>query len=363
MGKYKVVVYAIAKNEEKYADAWAKNMSEADEVYVLLDPTTSDKTKEILEANGVIVKEKLISPWKFDKARNESLKLVPKDADICVCTDLDELFDSGWRQILEDNWKEDTNQAIYKHYYNANKPNELPNIFDDTKIHDRNSFKWKWSIHEHLVTKKPQYVNYVRMDNIMLRHYPDETKVRGYRNLLEQAVKTNRKEARYLGLLAEEYFKEKKFEDVEKTCRYLLKLKNLTFENICIAYKYLIRLKYEQKMYEDVKKISYEALSKCDFCRFFYGELGRVCILNFKEYEIGIAMLKKCIEIKEDVIISRESEWKDINFINNLISIGYFYLKDYDNAIKYVEMAINGNPNDHNYKNNLEIYKNAKQNN
>ena len=101
MSKYKVVVYAIANNEAKFAEQWAKNMSEADEIYVLLDPTCSDNTKEILEANGVKVKEKLIRPWRFDRARNESLKLVPKDADICVCTDLDELFDPGWRQILE----------------------------------------------------------------------------------------------------------------------------------------------------------------------------------------------------------------------------------------------------------------------
>jgi len=362
MGKYKVVVYAIAKNEEKYADAWAKNMSEADAVYVLLDPTTSDRTKEILESNGVIVKEKLISPWKFDKARNESLKLVPKDTDICVCTDLDELFDPGWRQILEDNWKEDTNQAIYKHYYNANRPNELPNIFDDTKIHDRNSFKWKWSIHEHLVTKKPQYVNYVHMD-IMLRHYPDDTKVRGYRNLLEQAVKTSKKDARYVALLAEEYYIAKMYDDVEKTCRYLLKLKNLSAWHICMAYKYLIVSKNEQLMYADVKKLSYEALSNCDYCRFFYGELGRVCILNYDEHEIGISMLKKCMEIKEDIIIGRECEWKDIAYIKNLISMGYYYLRDYDNAIKYVEMAINENPNDQIYKNNLELYKKAKENN
>jgi hypothetical protein len=36
MGKYKIVVYAIAKNEAKFAEKWAKNMSEADEIVVLL---------------------------------------------------------------------------------------------------------------------------------------------------------------------------------------------------------------------------------------------------------------------------------------------------------------------------------------
>lgn len=26
------------------------------------------------------------------------------DTDICVCTDLDEVFDIGWRKVLEDKW-------------------------------------------------------------------------------------------------------------------------------------------------------------------------------------------------------------------------------------------------------------------
>ena len=92
MGKYKVCVYAIAKNEEKFVNKWVDSMSEADEIYVLLDPTSTDNTKQLLLNRGVKVAEKLIRPWRFDKARNESLKLVPKNADICVCTDLDEVF-------------------------------------------------------------------------------------------------------------------------------------------------------------------------------------------------------------------------------------------------------------------------------
>ena len=42
-----------------------------------------------------------IAPWRFDTARNRSLALVPEDADICVCTDLDEVFHPGWRAALE----------------------------------------------------------------------------------------------------------------------------------------------------------------------------------------------------------------------------------------------------------------------
>ena len=88
MNKYKVCVYAISKNEEKFVSRWVESMKEADEIYVL-DTGSTDDTVNKLKKLGVKVKKKLIKPWRFDKARNESLKLVPKDTDICVCTDLD----------------------------------------------------------------------------------------------------------------------------------------------------------------------------------------------------------------------------------------------------------------------------------
>ena len=57
-----------------------------------------EKLKEL----GVNVFSEEIFPWRFDVARNVSLKLVPNDTDICVCTDLDEVFVNGWRKKLEE---------------------------------------------------------------------------------------------------------------------------------------------------------------------------------------------------------------------------------------------------------------------
>ena len=76
------------------------SMSEADDICVL-DTGSTDDTAEKLRARGAHVEQKLISPWRFDIARNESLKLIPKDADICCCIDLDEQFRSGWCEKLE----------------------------------------------------------------------------------------------------------------------------------------------------------------------------------------------------------------------------------------------------------------------
>lgn len=96
MGKYRVCVYAICKNEEQFVDRWMDSMSEADDV-VVLDTGSTDGTVERLRARGARVTTEVIVPWRFDAARNRSMRLIPEEADLCVCTDLDEVFHPGWQ--------------------------------------------------------------------------------------------------------------------------------------------------------------------------------------------------------------------------------------------------------------------------
>ena len=91
MNKYKISVYAISKNEEKFVKRWVDSMKEADDIYVL-DTGSTDNTVKLLKELGVNVKQEIINPWRFDVARNKSLEMVPKNTDICVCTDLDEVL-------------------------------------------------------------------------------------------------------------------------------------------------------------------------------------------------------------------------------------------------------------------------------
>ena len=82
----KICVYAICKDESKFAERWMRSMSEADEIFVL-DTGSQDNTVQLLREAGAKVWEEKIVPWRFDVARNRSLELVPEDTDICVCTD------------------------------------------------------------------------------------------------------------------------------------------------------------------------------------------------------------------------------------------------------------------------------------
>ena len=92
----KVCVYAIAKNESKFVKRWVNSMREADEITVL-DTGSDDDTVRLLKECGVRVESAVLHPFRFDVARNLSMDMVAEDADICVCTDLDEVFVPGWR--------------------------------------------------------------------------------------------------------------------------------------------------------------------------------------------------------------------------------------------------------------------------
>ena len=60
MNKYKVCVYAICKNEEKFVERWVNSVKEADEIYVL-DTGSMDNTVEELKKEELLFhKKKLI---------------------------------------------------------------------------------------------------------------------------------------------------------------------------------------------------------------------------------------------------------------------------------------------------------------
>ena len=172
----KVVVYAISKNEEKFVKRWFNSMNEADEIYVL-DTGSTDKTVELLMQLGVHVVEKKINPWRFDTARNESLSLVPKDTDICVCTDLDEVFDTGWRKELENIWSKNINIIGYNYNWSFNELNKPLVNFYIEKIHSRNDYIWTHPVHE-VLTFIGINENKIRTNKITLNHYPDNNKSR-----------------------------------------------------------------------------------------------------------------------------------------------------------------------------------------
>ena len=229
MGKYKVCVYAICKNEEQFVDRWVDSMSEADSIYVL-DTGSTDNTVNKLKATGVNVLVKEFNPWRFDKARNASLDMVPEDCDICVCTDLDEVLNKGWRVELESVWQEDTTRVRYIYNWSLDEDNMPIVSFYYEKFHSRKGFKWIYPVHE--ILKYSGDEKFVITDKIILNHYPDASKSRGsYLGLLELSVKEYPESDRNRHYLGREYMFYGKWNEAIDTLISHLKMENASWKD------------------------------------------------------------------------------------------------------------------------------------
>lgn len=202
----KTVIYTIAKNEEKFVERFMANLKgEADEVHVT-DTGSTDKTVQALQDLGAIVHHTAVDPWRFDVPRNTSLSFVPLDTDICVCIDLDEVFDPGWRAGVEAAWVPGTTRLRYKYAWSHNPDGTPALTFWYDKIHARNDYRWVKPVHEILHRAVEPEVQAYADDRVLLHHWPDNTKSRGsYLGLLELATREEPDDDRSCHYLGREY--------------------------------------------------------------------------------------------------------------------------------------------------------------
>ena len=239
----KVVVYAICKDEEQFADRWMDSMGEADEV-VVLDTGSSDGTVERLRARGARVEREIISPWRFDAARNRSLELVPEDADICVCTDLDEVFHPGWRRALESAWGTGTGQAAYRYTWSFAPDGSEGVVFWSEKAHARRGYRWVHPVHEVLRwTGEGRPGPTVAAEGVQLDHHPDPAKSRGqYLPLLELSVAEEPEDDRNTHYLGREYLYRGRWADCIRTLEHHLEMPTAVWrDERCASMRYIAR--------------------------------------------------------------------------------------------------------------------------
>ena len=160
-----------------------------------------------------------VVPWRFDTARNCSLDLVPETADICVCTDLDEVFHPGWRQALEAAWTLGAGQARYRYTWSFRPDGGEGVVFWQEKIHARQGYRWVHPVHEVLRWTGPGAPGpVVTAYGVQLDHHPDPSKSRAqYLPLLEQAVAEDPEDDRNVHYLGREYLFRGRWDDCIRT--------------------------------------------------------------------------------------------------------------------------------------------------
>lgn len=352
--KYKVVVYAISKNESKFVDRWYESMKEADEIYVL-DTGSTDDTVERLKSHGIKVNEEVIIPWRFDVARNKSLDFVPLDTDICVCTDLDEVLSPGWRQELEKSWG-NSNRLRYLYNWALDDFGNPKVSFLYEKIHDRIHYKWIYPVHEVLecsIDNEDVAVN----TNIILNHYPDRTKSRSsYLPLLELSNQEYPDNDRNLHYLGREYMY---YHEWNKCIDTLLKHINLPTSTWnaekSASMRFIARSYLALKRPEEAKYWYKRAIDTSPNTREAYVELALLNYQNGEHFETITNCLKAKTILKNDLVYINEPFCWD-HTIDDLLSISYYNLGIKDLAIYHINKALEYGVDTERLQKNKEIF-------
>lgn len=273
--KYKVCVYAICKNEEKFVDRWMDHVKEAD-LIVVTDTGSTDNTIDRLRERGAYVYSYNTKPFRFDTSRNYCLSLVPQNIDICVSADLDDVIETGWREKLEASWQPDTTRGLYLYNWSFYSDGTPAVQYIHQRIHARHNFKWIYPTHEVLKYTGNVEEKQVFIKGLVYNHYPDTTKDRSLNlPLLELAIKENPKDARNLHYLGREYLFDGQWKKCIETLKEYLDPKISTWDEERSASMRFIGRAYGElgNRYEQ-KRWLYRALGEAPFLREPYIELA-----------------------------------------------------------------------------------------
>ncbi len=356
----KICVYAICKNEEKFVDRWVDSMQEADEIYVL-DTGSTDDTVQKLKNRNVHVKGATIEPWRFDVARNASLDFVCEDADICVCTDLDEVFEPGWRKKLEDAWTTNTTRARYNYNWSFDENGNPAVNFYIEKIHTRKNYQWTHPVHEVLTYIGPDQEHFITIDNLTVNHYPDNTKSRSsYLPLLELSVQENPEDDRNMHYLGREYMYYQRWNECIDTLIRHLHLKSATWKDErCASMRFIARSYQALNRFDEAKMWLEKAIVEAPYLREPYVEMAMLAY-RLEDFDNVIYYGKQALQIQTHTknYINEPFSWDST--IYDIMSIAYFQKQDFKNAIKYVNFAIDLSPNNERLLENKKIIESIK---
>lgn len=359
VSNYRVAVYAISKNEEKFVDRWMESMSEADEI-VVLDTGSTDGTVERLRARGARVFQQEFHPWRFDVARNRALELVSEDVDICCSIDLDEVFEPGWRQALEKAWAKGADQLQYRYTWNFDEQgNELTVFFAD-KIHARHGFTWRYPVHEVILPDSGES-RIVQTEELRLYHHADAAKSRGqYLPLLELAAKENPMNDRSAFYLGREYFFHDLYEQSRAALEHYLWLPTAEWrDERAAAMRYLARCCRQLNQPEMEIVWSQRAIEEAPYLRETWLDAARGAYRR-RDWREVIRCTEGALRVTERRFsyLSESEAWGSLLY--DLQSMAWHFLGDYERAVASAQKALEIDPADERLQANLAYFEEEK---
>lgn len=353
MSALSVCVYTICKNEEKFIDRWFQSVAAADCI-VVVDTGSTDQSIEKLRGYPLILYEKKIEPFRFDTARNLALSLIPKDIDICISLDMDEVLSPSWYDELLKQWTPKTSCASCRFVWHFNDQGLEDGVFWAIRIHRRHDYLWTHSIHEVLTYTRKSPEHSLKLNYIQISHLPDPLKKRDYLPMLERAVKENPYNARDVFYLGREYMYHQRWHDCIATLSHYLSLPYYWREERCTALRYIAKSYiYLQQLIQGIYYLE-KAHQICPSLREPLIELG---YLYYQQQN----WIKAAYFIDKALKISSPSQ----HFLNegfawdatpyDIGSIAHFHLQHYEQSLDYALKCLSYRPHETRYIENVRL--------
>ena len=356
MSCYKICVYAICKNEEPFVDRWVASMSEADGIFVLDTGSTDGTVGKLAAHPNVTVTREEIVPWRFDVARNRSLALAPSDADLCVCTDLDEVFVPGWRQAAEAALSTGAQQLRYRYTWSFTEDGREGTVFYADKMHARQGFVWTHPVHEVLAYTGEGRPRVATAKGVQLNHYPDETKSRaGYLPLLELAVRENPQDARDAHYLGREYLFAGRYDEAIAMLRRHLSLPGAVWDaERSASMRYIARCYAQKGDAAEAERWLLRACAEAPRLRGPWMELARTACEKEDWHAVIFAATRALAIPENDGYISDAADYAARP--HDLLSLAYYRTGDKKSALSHVDKALAYEPDNERLQRNRTFF-------
>ena len=346
----KIAVYTIALNEEQHVQQWADSCVDAD-YRLILDTGSTDQTTTLAHQLGIHTVTRVISPWRFDTARNMALSMLPKDIDLCIALDMDEQLQPGWREALEAFLKENptVNRPRYKYIWSWNPDGTEGLIYAGDKIHSNKDYEWKHPVHEVLKPLNGEQQGFV--PGLEIHHHPDSSKSRSqYLPLLKLAVEEDPRDDRNQFYLARELYFAGDYDLAQYHFARHLDLSTWNPERAA-SHRYLAKMvphAAEYHLYRAIAESPTRRESWVDLAQYYHNQHNWLACRNAASSALAIT------EKPLDYLCEAEA-WGWLP--HDLMAIASHHFGDSDEAFHHGSIAVALNPDDERLKTNLTHYR------
>jgi tetratricopeptide (TPR) repeat protein len=281
---------------------------------------------------------------------------IPEDIDICVCTDLEEVFSPGWRECVEHAWTPEATSGRYLYNWSLH-PDGTPDVqFNYFKIHIREGLFWRHPVHECLIYRGDKPAKQVKIEDVVLTHYPDPSKTRGsYLPLLELAVQEEPDSDRAAHYLGREYFYKGMWDKAIAELKRHLSLKSAIWaEERCASMRLIAKCLRMLGDNASATKWYYMAIAESPGIREPYVEFAQMGY-ETGDWALTLFMAEEALKIleKSPTYVNMGYAWDATP--EDLAAIAAYRMGLYDRSLMHAKNALQLTPNDGRLKRNYEL--------